>query len=127
MLRFVVALLITLNHTVRTEDDWGRPYTQISKIQTFCEVEAMQLGTLLSDYYNSYDEATEWDMRIHGDFMTEYLGFAGWIQTGTWKSNGKTNEKSDAPALHKASLYALQTHNCITVLIFPGSVVAGQD
>lgn len=79
----------------------GDPYSWISKVQTLCEVEALQVGSLLGDHYNSFDEGTEWDMRIHGDYMTEHLGFAGWIQTGVWKSGGITNEKHNAVELHK--------------------------
>jgi hypothetical protein len=33
------------------------------------------------------------------DFLVENLGFAGWIQTGTWKSNGQTTQKHHAPTV----------------------------
>ena len=78
-----------------------RPYTLISKVQTECELEALRVGTALADHYNSYDEATEWDARIHEDFLTKNLGFAGWIQMGTWKSGGLTATKQVASKLHQ--------------------------
>jgi len=75
---------------------------------------------MLADHYNSYDESTEWvirrficsytqlfayflvnqDARIHEDFLTQNLGFAGWIQMGTWKSGGLTATSKNAKALH---------------------------
>jgi hypothetical protein len=80
----------------------GMPYSLISRIQTECETEALNIGTILADTYNSYDEDTEWDIRLHHDFLTEHLGFAGWIQMGTWGSSGKTSHGNHAPTLHKA-------------------------
>ena len=81
--------------------DLGAPYTLISKVQTECEREALSYGTKLGDSYNDFDELTEWDMRIHNDYITEHLGFAGWIQTGLWKSGGLTASKQNAPALQR--------------------------
>lgn len=71
--------------------------------------------------YQNFDENTEWDMRIHHDYLVEHLGFAGWIQVcinnnnnhssnnsnnnnnkaGLWKSGGLTAHKHRAPDLHK--------------------------
>jgi hypothetical protein len=64
----------------------GSAYTLIGRLETECELEALTVGSMLADRYNSLDEATEWDVRIHNDFLTEHLGFAGWIQQGTWGS-----------------------------------------
>jgi len=77
----------------------------ISKVQTECEADALSIGTMLADRYNSFDEDTEWDMRIHNDFLVQYLGFAGWIQMGTWKSNGMTANRQHAPTLHKVGQF----------------------
>jgi hypothetical protein len=66
--------------------DAGGAYTLINRIETECELEALSVGTALADRYNSADEATEWDVRIHNDYLTEHLGFASWIQQGTWGS-----------------------------------------
>ena len=82
-------------------DDFGKPFSMISKMQTECELAALTIGTILADHYNSFDEATEWDVRIHEDFLTEHLGFSGWIQSGTWKSGGQTALKNHAPTLYK--------------------------
>ena len=78
-----------------------KPYTLISKVQTECELEALRVGSALADHYNSYDEATEWDARVHEDFLTKNLGFAGWIQMGTWKSGGLTATRQVASVLHR--------------------------
>jgi hypothetical protein len=100
LLLFIISIVFELS---RSADDG--PYRWISKIQTECEVVALQTGTLLGDHYNSFDENTEWDMRQHGDYMTENLGFAtSWIQTGTWKSNGLTNEKKSVAELQKVHI-----------------------
>jgi hypothetical protein len=82
------------------------PYRLISRIQTECELEALQVGTLLADRYNSLDENTEWDMRLHNDYLVRNLGFAGWIQMGTYKSRGKTAHGKDAPTLHRQGGWA---------------------
>lgn len=94
---FLVFTLLLLSSLA--ED--GKPYTLISREQTVCEMQAVGLGSLLADYYNSFDEDTEWDMRIHHDFLAEHLGFAGWIQSGLWKSGGKTPFGQHAPELQK--------------------------
>lgn len=73
----------------------------ISKVQADCELEALSVGTRLADRYNSLDEATEWDTRIHHDYLTKYLGFAGWIQIGVWKNTQLTAFRQHAPTLHK--------------------------
>ena len=79
----------------------GRPYTLLDKITTQCELEALSVGTRLADQYNMFDEQTEWDTRIHNDYLVEHLGFAGWIQMGLWKNTQLTATKQSAPALHQ--------------------------
>ena len=69
---------------------FGEPYGQLTKLETQCEVESLTTGSLLADNYNSLDEDTEWDARMHSDYMTEHLGFFAVIGSGTWGSNGKT-------------------------------------
>ena len=49
-------------------------YSLISQIQSECELEALNIGSRLADSYTSYDEATEWDVRIHHDYLVEHLG-----------------------------------------------------
>ena len=75
----------------------------ISKTQADCELEALSVGTRLADRYNSLDEATEWDTRIHHDYLTKYLGFAGWIQIGVWKNTQLTAFRQSAPTLHRVN------------------------
>jgi len=99
-LLFAFCTLILSHHNVQSVE-YGAPYNMISKVQTECEADALSIGTMLADRYNSFDEDTEWDMRIHNDFLVQYLGFAGWIQMGTWKSNGMTANRQHAPTLHK--------------------------
>jgi hypothetical protein len=79
----------------------------LSKIQTECELEALNIGTRLADRYNSLDEDTEWDVRIHHDFLAKYLGFAGWIQMGLWKNTQLTAFRQSAPGLHKVESYCM--------------------
>lgn len=78
-------------------------YTLVNKVTTDCELEALSTGTRLADQYNMYDEGTEWDTRIHNDYLVEHLGFAGWIQMGLWKNTKLTAEHQNAPALHQVS------------------------
>lgn len=73
----------------------------LDKVATECELEALSLGTRLADRYNMYDEQTEWDVRIHNDYLVEHLGFSGWIQLGLYKNTKLTAERQDAPALHR--------------------------
>lgn len=81
--------------------NFGDPYSLITKIQSKCELLALEAGTRLGDHFNEYDEATEYDARVHNDYNTEYLGFAEWMSSGTWGSHGVTAEKSDAKALQE--------------------------
>lgn len=81
----------------------------INKIIRECELEALSVGTRLADHYSSFDEQTEWDVRIHHDYLVEHLGFAGWIQMGLWKNTQLTAEKNHAPTLHKVTLIL---YNC---------------
>ncbi len=66
-----------------------------------CEVEALRVGTFLSDNYNGPIETEEWDIRMHTDIMTENLGFAPWISDGVWKSKGKSSNGNNAHDLQK--------------------------
>lgn len=76
----------------------------ISKIQRDCELESINIGTRLADRYNSLDEDTEWDTRIHHDYLVKYLGFAGWIQMGLWKNTKLTAFRQSAPEIHQVRL-----------------------
>lgn len=75
----------------------------VSKIQRDCELEALNIGSRLADRYNSLDEETEWDTRIHHDYLTKHLGFAGWIQIGLWKNTQLTALRQHAPTIHKVN------------------------
>eukprot|EP01038_Epipyxis_sp_PR26KG_P017519 gene17519-24271_t len=66
-----------------------------------CEFKALTIATSLADHYNNFDEFTDWDVRIHHDYLVEHLGFAGWIQSGLWKSGGLTASKKFAPTIHQ--------------------------
>src|SRR5690242_4216106 len=101
-MEFIAVLSLLICSVVQGSD--GRPYSLISKIQSDCELEALSYGTKMADSYNNFDEETEWDMRIHNDYLTEHLGFAGWIQTGLWKSGGVTADKGHAPTLQKVTI-----------------------
>lgn len=76
-------------------------FASLTKIQSDCELESLSIGTRLSDRYNNLDEHTDWDTRIHHDYLAKYLGFAGWIQMGLWKNTKLTAFRKDAPALHQ--------------------------
>jgi hypothetical protein len=76
-------------------------YTLINRVQTECELEALQVGSMLADRYNSFDEGTEWDTRIHNDYLTEHLGFANWIAQGMHRTGGKTAHGDKASDLYK--------------------------
>ena len=55
-----------------------------------CELEALKIGTRLSDIYNGPIEEEEWDIRVHQESLMEHLGFAPWMANGVYKSGGKT-------------------------------------
>eukprot|EP00981_Chlorochromonas_danica_P007844 scaffold1884_cov343-Ochromonas_danica.AAC.61 len=78
----------------------------VSKTQRDCELEALNIGSRLADRYNSLDEETEWDTRIHHDYLTKHLGFAGWIQIGLWKNTQLTALRQHAPTIHKSGGWA---------------------
>ena len=91
----------------------------ITDVQQACELESLNLGTRLADRYNNFDEATDWDVRIHHDYLTKYLGFAGWIQMGLWKNTGLTATRQQASAIHKVSFvfrYIPLNLRCKTVI-----------
>jgi hypothetical protein len=83
----------------RRYQDGGAPYSLITKKETRCEVEALSIGSALADNYNSLDEGTEWDSRIHSDYLSEYAGFFHMITQGIWGKNGKTSELRDSNKL----------------------------
>lgn len=88
---FVELLILLLSIPIlRIYSNPGDAYGLISRQQTECELEALQIGTMLADRYNSLDEGTEWDVRIHNDWLAENLGFAGWISQGMWKTGGSS-------------------------------------
>lgn len=78
---------------------------RLTKVQSECELEALNIGTRLADRYNSFDEKTEQDVRIHHDYLTKYLGFAGWIQIGLWKNTQLTALRKHAPDLYKVCVF----------------------
>lgn len=97
----IYIFIIFINNILLVYAAYGDPYQRITKLQTDCEFHAMKTGTLIGDAFNSFDEDTEWDVRLHHDYITEHLGFAGWMESGTWASNGKTADKNDAKQLMK--------------------------
>lgn len=103
---FTIRLCLLCLKFIPSNQKDGTPYGMITRTQTECETEAILIGTILADKYNSFDEDTEWDSRIHNDFHVEHLGFAGWIQMGTWGSKGRTPHGVHAPALHRKGGWA---------------------
>ncbi len=78
----------------------------LNDVQRECELEALNIGTRLADRYNSFDDNTDWDVRIHHDYLTKYLGFAGWIQMGLWRNTQLTALRQSAPKIHKSGGWA---------------------
>lgn len=95
----LLLLLIILSNIIGVKTADGAAYSLITRHQTECELESLSVGSALADRYNSMDEATEWDVRIHDDYLVERLGFAGWIQMGV-SNSGKTPHNQDAKELH---------------------------
>jgi hypothetical protein len=75
--------------------------TLLTPLQRKCELEALNVATRLADHFNKYDEDTEWDVRLHSDYLVEHLGFAGWIQSGLWKNTELTAEHQNTKQLHQ--------------------------
>jgi len=46
----------------------------INDVVRRCELESLSVGTRLADHYGSFDENTEWDIRLHHDYLVQYLG-----------------------------------------------------
>ena len=92
-------LLILLNSNIEVKTADGTAYGLITRHQTECELESLSVGTKLADSYNSLDEDTDWDVRIHEDYLVERLGFASWIQAGVSRS-GRTPLNQNAKELH---------------------------
>jgi len=46
----------------------------INDVVRLCELESLSVGTRLADHYGSFDENTEWDIRLHHDYLVQYLG-----------------------------------------------------
>lgn len=107
----LLPLLVIVSVLVCSWADHKSPtaYKLINKHITDCELEALSVGTRLADRYNMYDEGAEWDTRIHNDYVVQHLGFAGWLQMGTYKNTRLTAEKQDAPEIHRVKLMCLHT------------------
>lgn len=76
----------------------------LNPITSKCELEGMTIASTLVDHYNSFDEDTEWDMRVHSDYLGLHLGFSPWIQLGTWPNTKKSSSKLDILNLQKVDL-----------------------
>ena len=79
-MRPALLLLLLLSLVAKSVEVDDHPFGMINKVQTYCEFEALRLGSSLSDAFNMYDENTEWDMRLHSEYLTEHLGFSPWMQ-----------------------------------------------
>jgi hypothetical protein len=55
------------------------PYGMINRVLTDCEYVGLNVGSDLADTFNAMDEATEFDVRVHSDYLIEHLGFAGYL------------------------------------------------
>jgi hypothetical protein len=123
-IHFILLVPLLLNACLAEDrNSSGSPYTLNSKLNTDCELEAINVGTRLADRYNMYDEQTEWDTRIHNDYLVQHLALADWIQAGTWKDTRLTTEKQDAPALHRVlgvpfeGFYVAQLLACMSICV----------
>jgi hypothetical protein len=76
-------------------------YQKLTKHEAECELQALNVATRLADRYNSIDENTDFDTRIHHDYLVKYMGFAGWIQGGLWKNTRLTAFRNNAPEIYK--------------------------
>lgn len=106
--RFLMLLWFSVYLVQPIKSQLGDPYTWINEITTNCETEALRVGSSLADHFNKYDEGTEWDCRLHSDYLTERLAFSPWIQLGTWGSHGVSTEHHNAKELHKVMLSQLR-------------------
>jgi hypothetical protein len=87
---FLFSLLIFVFLRTYQTVDPGDAYTLIIRRETECELESLSVGSALADRYNSMDEATDWDVRMHNDYLVERLGFDGWMITGLAAKLGQT-------------------------------------
>lgn len=83
-----VATIVSVLLSTPSAHQPGEPFGLITKKQTDCEMDALVLGGRLADAFNSFDEATERDVRLHHDYLAENLGFVRWMQSGLWKNTG---------------------------------------
>lgn len=75
--------------------------SSLTKTQSNCELEALNIGTRLADRYNWLDENTDWDTRLHTDYINKFMGFAGWIQSGLWKNTRFSALRRDSTLLYQ--------------------------
>ena len=68
------------------------PYGMIDKVLTDCEFEGINVGSELADSFNAMDEATEFDIRVHSDYIIEHTGFAGYVRVCKYLINRLLNE-----------------------------------
>ena len=73
MMLIVCMMLLCMIDCRRQPGEWGAIYGLLDKTQTACEVQALTVGSLLADRYNSLDEETEWDQRLHTGISSHLL------------------------------------------------------
>ena len=95
-----------------SECNYGDPFGMITKIQTFCEHDAITMASKLSDTYNSLDEITNRQARMQHEFIVEHLGF-GWDAAFSGKDHGEVVHSSESVAnLQEVSPYDTFVPGC---------------
>ena len=85
--------------------DIGDPYGLISRVQTECEMSSMTFGTRLSDAFNSLDESTSNETRIHHEYLVEHLGFSSFHNSSLWKHSEVGVDGHTVTQLQKACYF----------------------
>lgn len=62
------------DNSLRRYDKQQQQQPLINDVVRRCELESLSVGTRLADHYGSFDENTEWDIRLHHDYLVQYLG-----------------------------------------------------
>lgn len=81
MILLIVNIILLQSYLINSDIvPVGNAYTLLDKTNTDCEMNSMNIGSKLVDYYNSYDEHTNKSTRMFNDLFVSYLNFDSWLQ-----------------------------------------------
>jgi hypothetical protein len=107
----LLTLTVFIISAARAYCNYGDPFGLISRVQTFCELNALTTASKLSDTYNSLDESTRKSDRMKQEYIMEHTGF-GWT-TAAGLMHGSlldTSASTAVDSLQKVLLSQVRAH-----------------